>query len=169
GRRHRRRLRRAVGLGLGPRPPARHRERRARDAAAVRRHLASFRRGDRPLRRVRGARAARRLLDPESRRIMKRIVILAALAAALAACGEKAEPTASTSTAKEPFTVLLDYVPNADHAGIYAAQAARLYAKAGLDVKLQAPPDPSAPLKLLQAGKADVAISYEPELMLARD
>ncbi len=94
--------------------------------------------------------------------------MFAAVAAALTACGEKAEPQAG-SGAKEPFTVLLDYVPNADHAGIYAAQAAGLYAKAGLDVKIQAPPDPSAPLKLLQAGRADVAISYEPELMLARD
>jgi putative hydroxymethylpyrimidine transport system substrate-binding protein len=100
---------------------------------------------------------------------MKRIAILAALVAALAGCGEKAEPKPGATTAKEPFTVLLDYVPNADHAGIYAAQAAGLYAKAGLDVKIQAPPDPSAPLKLLQAGRADVAISYEPELMLARD
>ena len=44
-----------------------------------------------------------------------------------------------------------------------------MYAKAGLDVKIQAPPDPSAPLKLLQAGRADLAISYEPELLLARD
>ncbi|WP_051324234.1 ABC transporter substrate-binding protein [Candidatus Solirubrobacter pratensis] len=100
---------------------------------------------------------------------MRRIVILAAVVAAVAACGEKPEPTAGTKAPTEPFTVLLDYVPNADHAGIYAAQAAGLYAKAGLDVKIQAPPDPSAPLKLLQAGRADVAISYEPELMLARD
>jgi putative hydroxymethylpyrimidine transport system substrate-binding protein len=99
---------------------------------------------------------------------MRSLLVLAALAAALAACGEKAEPQPGAGT-KEPFTVLLDYVPNADHAGIYAAQAAGLYAKAGLDVKVQAPPDPSAPLKLLQAGRADVAISYEPELMLARD
>ena len=43
---------------------------------------------------------------------MRRIVILAALVAAVAGCGEKVEPTASTKTAKEPFTVLLDYVPN---------------------------------------------------------
>jgi putative hydroxymethylpyrimidine transport system substrate-binding protein len=99
---------------------------------------------------------------------MRKLLLAAALAAAITACGEKAEPQAGAG-AKEPFTVLLDYVPNADHAGIYAAQAAGLYAKAGLDVKIQAPPDPSAPLKLLQAGRADVAISYEPELMLARD
>ena len=100
---------------------------------------------------------------------MRKVLLLTAvLAVAFTACGEKVEPQAGAG-AKEPFTVLLDYVPNADHAGIYAAQAAGLYDKAGLNVKVQAPPDPSAPLKLLQAGKADVAISYEPELMLARD
>jgi putative hydroxymethylpyrimidine transport system substrate-binding protein len=36
-------------------------------------------------------------------------------------------------------------------------------------VKVTPPPDPSAPLKLLLAGKTDLAISYEPELLLARD
>jgi putative hydroxymethylpyrimidine transport system substrate-binding protein len=88
---------------------------------------------------------------------------------ALAGCGEKAEPTGNAPARQDPFTVMLDYFPNADHAGIYAAQAAGLYARAGLDVKIQPPPDPSAPLKLLRAGRADVAISYEPELLLARD
>ncbi len=100
---------------------------------------------------------------------MKRRLILAAVAVLLAGCGEKAEPTGNAPTRQEPYTVMLDYLPNADHAGIYAAQAAGLYAKAGLDVKIVPPPDPSAPLKLLRAGRADVAISYEPELLLARD
>ena len=36
-------------------------------------------------------------------------------------------------------------------------------------MEIQPPPDPSAPLKLLQAGRADLVISYEPELLLARD
>ena len=100
---------------------------------------------------------------------MKKRLILAAVAVLLAGCGEKAEPTGNALARQEPFTVMLDYLPNADHAGIYAAQAAGLYAKAGLDVKILPPPDPSAPLKLLRAGRADVAISYEPELLLARD
>jgi putative hydroxymethylpyrimidine transport system substrate-binding protein len=64
---------------------------------------------------------------------------------------------------------MLDYLPNADHAGLYAAQAQGDYARAGLDVTLTPPPDPSAPLRLLEAGRADLAISYEPELLLARD
>jgi putative hydroxymethylpyrimidine transport system substrate-binding protein len=88
----------------------------------------------------------------------------------LAGCGEKAEPEAGAGGGeREPFTVMLDYFPNADHAGIYAAQAAGEYEKSGLDVQIKPPPDPSAPLKLLQAGRADMAISYEPELLLARD
>ena len=64
---------------------------------------------------------------------------------------------------------MLDYFPNADHAGIYAAQATGAFERAGLDVEIQTPPDPAAPLKLLAAGRADLAISYEPELLLARD
>ncbi|MGH2943713.1 MAG: ABC transporter substrate-binding protein, partial [Solirubrobacteraceae bacterium] len=43
------------------------------------------------------------------------------------------------------------------------------FRRAGLDVRPRTPSDPSAPLKLLQAGRADLAISYEPELLLARD
>ena len=90
-----------------------------------------------------------------------------ALAAGLAACGEKSEPDGPGGT--EKLTLLLDFFPNADHAGIYQAQASGEFERAGLDVAIQAPADPSAPLKLLQAGRADVAISYEPELLLARD
>jgi putative hydroxymethylpyrimidine transport system substrate-binding protein len=94
--------------------------------------------------------------------------LLAALACALlAGCGEKEEGVAQA--APEELTVLLDYFPNADHAGLYAAQGGGDFDDAGLDVRLQAPPDPSAPLKLLAAGRADLAISYPPEVLLARD
>jgi putative hydroxymethylpyrimidine transport system substrate-binding protein len=65
--------------------------------------------------------------------------------------------------------LMLDFFPNADHAPIYAAQAAGAFKRQGLDVRIRTPPDPSAPLKLLAAGKADLAISYEPEVLRARD
>jgi putative hydroxymethylpyrimidine transport system substrate-binding protein len=97
------------------------------------------------------------------------LMLLALVLVALAGCGEKEEPSGAGSGRTEPFTVMLDYFPNADHAGIYAAQAAGEYERAGLDMKIQPPPDAAAPLKLLQAGRVDLAISYEPELLLARD
>ena len=94
---------------------------------------------------------------------------LLALVLLLAGCGEKSDSANAGAGHTEPFTVMLDYFPNADHAGIYAALASGEYERAGLDVKVVAPPDAAAPIKLLEAGRADVAISYEPEVLLARD
>jgi putative hydroxymethylpyrimidine transport system substrate-binding protein len=96
------------------------------------------------------------------------ILLAAACALAVAACGEKKESTAAPAK-REQVRLMLDFFPNADHAGIYAAQGTGAFDKAGLDVKIQTPSDPSAPLKLLAAGRVDLAISYEPELLLARD
>lgn len=98
-------------------------------------------------------------------RLLLPLAVIASLA--LAACGEKDEP--SGPPGKERVTLMLDFFPNADHAGIYQALESGEFERAGLDVRIEAPADPSAPLKLLQAGRADLAISYEPELFLARD
>jgi len=94
--------------------------------------------------------------------------VLAALSvAALSACGSK-QDTLTASGAK-PFPVVLDFFPNADHAALYAAIAHGDFRAVGLDVQPKTPADPSEPLKLLAAGRAQIAISYEPELLLARD
>ncbi|MFL5843929.1 MAG: ABC transporter substrate-binding protein [Solirubrobacteraceae bacterium] len=100
---------------------------------------------------------------------MNRILLVALVAStvALAACGEKQDPAGVPG--KERITLMLDFLPNADHAGIYEAVRSGEFEKAGLDVQIQVPGDPSSPLKLLQAGKTDLAISYEPEVFLARD
>ena len=95
-------------------------------------------------------------------------LLLASCALVLAACGEKSEPAANGGEL-EKFTVLLDYFPNADHAPLYAALGSGEYERAGLDVELVAPPDPAAPLRLLAGGRADLALTYAPELLLARD
>jgi putative hydroxymethylpyrimidine transport system substrate-binding protein len=89
------------------------------------------------------------------------------LALAFSACGEKRDVTAAAST--KPFTVMLDFFPNADHAPLYAAIAHGDFRAVGLSVQPKTPANPAEPLRLLAAGKVDMAISYEPELLLARD
>jgi putative hydroxymethylpyrimidine transport system substrate-binding protein len=88
------------------------------------------------------------------------------LAAGLAACGSKPEDTKGEP---EKLTLDLDFYPNADHAGIYMAQEEGFFKEAGLDVTIDSPSEPAAPIKDVTAGRADLAITYEPEVMLARE
>ena len=103
---------------------------------------------------------------------MKRLSLIAVAlltTLALAACGEKKESVSAANSSAQSMTLMLDWFPNADHVGIYEALANGDFSAAGLDVHVQVPSDPAAPLELLAAGKVDLAISYEPEVMLARD
>ncbi len=93
-------------------------------------------------------------------------VALLAVALGLAACGEKSEDVSGEA---QPLSLTLDFYPNPDHAGIYMAQKLGYFKEAGLDVSIHAPADASAPIKLLAAGQTDLAISYEPEVLLARE
>jgi putative hydroxymethylpyrimidine transport system substrate-binding protein len=93
--------------------------------------------------------------------------LVALVALALAGCGEKKENVQPSGSKR--VELMLDFFPNADHAPIYAAQAAGYFRQAGLDVKVRAPSDPSAPIKQVAAGRVDLAISYEPEVFRARD
>ncbi len=102
----------------------------------------------------------------------RRIPLLLAAAAitagalVLVACGEKPE---NVNGQPQPFSLTLDFYPNPDHVGIYEAQKLGYFRDAGLDVSINSPTDPSAPIKEVAAGRADLAISYEPELLLARE
>src|SRR5438270_10152087 len=97
------------------------------------------------------------------------VVLLALSVLALAACGEKKDVLSAPAGSSQSFTLMLDWVPNADHVGIYQALSEGDFAQAGLNVRVQIPTDPATPLELVAAGKVDAAISYEPEVMLARN
>ena len=64
---------------------------------------------------------------------------------------------------------MLDYLPTPTTRASTRRRPPACTRRPAWTVKIEAPPDPAAPLKLLRAGRADVAISYEPELLLARD
>ena len=70
----------------------------------------------------------------------------------------------SPAKAAEDLTVLLDWFVNPDHAPLVIAKEKGYFLEAGLDVTLIAPADPNDPPKLVAAGQAPLAISYQPQL-----
>ncbi|MEP5759919.1 MAG: ABC transporter substrate-binding protein [Litoreibacter sp.] len=68
--------------------------------------------------------------------------------------------------AEDQMTLLLDWFVNPDHGPVIIAQEKGYFADVDLDVEVIAPADPSDPPKLVAAGKADLAISYQPQLHL---
>lgn len=73
------------------------------------------------------------------------------------------------ATAADKMTVLLDWFVNPDHAPLVVAKEKGYFRDAGLDVTLVAPADPNDPPKLVAAGKAELAVSYQPQLHLQVD
>jgi putative hydroxymethylpyrimidine transport system substrate-binding protein len=104
------------------------------------------------------------VLKSKATLLLAALVVAAALV--LVACGEKSENVTGKT---EPFSLILDFYPNPDHVGIYEAQKLGYFRDAGLDVSITSPTDPAAPIKEVAAGRADLAISYEPEVLLARE
>jgi putative hydroxymethylpyrimidine transport system substrate-binding protein len=96
-------------------------------------------------------------------------VLGATLTLGLAACGNGGDATTGSASNPQPFTLDLDWYVNPDHAGIYSALDQGYFKQSGLDVQPQVPSDPSAPIKEVAAGRADLAVSYEPEVLLAQD
>lgn len=74
--------------------------------------------------------------------------------------------SASQAAAADKMSVLLDWFVNPDHAPLVIAKQGGFFEKHGLDVELIAPADPSAPPRLVAAGQADIAVTYQPDMML---
>ena len=92
--------------------------------------------------------------------------LLAAVLAALApaGCGDGAEPGAP-----EGATLVLDFQPNAVHAGLYAAKAGGYFADEDLELKIQEPSSSADGAKLLEAGRTDFAILDINDFGIARE
>lgn len=102
---------------------------------------------------------------------MKKIflIMISLMLLVISACGKgESENASSTSGKLQKVTLMLDWYPNAVHSFLYAAKEKGYFAEQGLDVEIQMPADTNDPLKLVAADKIDMALSYQPQVLVAR-
>jgi len=89
-----------------------------------------------------------------------RSALVSALAAGclLSACG---------GTTTRSASLMLDFTPNAAHAGIYSAVARGYDRQAGIRLRVIPPPSPADSIKLLEAGKVDFSVLDIHDLAIA--
>ena len=93
-----------------------------------------------------------------------RLAVLLCLAVLAAGCG-----AGGTDRPNEDASLLLDFTPNAVHAGIYLATERDYDGAEGVNLKVRAPGASTDALKLLEAGRVDMAILDIHDLALARE
>ncbi|MBB1040345.1 MULTISPECIES: ABC transporter substrate-binding protein [unclassified Dietzia] len=101
---------------------------------------------------------------------VRMLAIAAAAAVALTGCqaaSDDAEP--DTTAAAAPVSVLLDWSPNPDHVALYTAQQTGAYDDAGVDVTFMTPANTADAAREVSLGRADLAISYEPDTLIAAE
>jgi len=67
--------------------------------------------------------------------------------------------------AEKNIVVILDWFENPNHAPLFVAKDNGYFKEQGLSVKLVGPANPSDPPKLVAANKAEIAITYQPQLI----
>lgn len=70
---------------------------------------------------------------------------------------------------RESVSLALDWYPNANHAGIYMAQANGYFEDAGLDVEIFVPADPTTVLQTVGAGRDTFGVTYHNDVLQARE
>ena len=83
-------------------------------------------------------------------------------------------PTDSPTPTAEPIelievSIALDWFPWSNHSGLFIAQERGYFEEQGLKVNIYVPGDPSTVLQTVAAGRDDFGISYQPELLIARE
>ncbi len=91
--------------------------------------------------------------------MFRRSFLALGLAAALA--------SPAAAQAPQRLRVVLDWFVNPDHGPLFVAQELGYFREAGLEVELIPPSDPADPPRLVAAGRADLAITYHPQLVVA--
>jgi len=94
--------------------------------------------------------------------ILLSVLLLVGMLAA--ACGGDDEPEELIDV-----SLALDWFPWSNHSGLYVAQERGYFEDEGLNVNIYVPGDPSTVLQTVGSGRDDFGISYQPELLIARE
>lgn len=100
-------------------------------------------------------------------------IIFCSLFLLLSACsgGNNNQSSTNQNNGKglQKVTLMLDWYPNAVHSFLYTALEKGYFKEQGLDVKIEMPADTNDPLKMVAANQVDIGITYEPDVVIARD
>ena len=94
------------------------------------------------------------------------MLLLLVLAVALGGCGG-ASPDGGGGSSEG--TLVLDFTPNAVHAGIFTALEREFDAAEGLDLRVRTPSASTDSVRLLESGRAELAILSISDLAIARE
>jgi NitT/TauT family transport system substrate-binding protein/putative hydroxymethylpyrimidine transport system substrate-binding protein len=97
--------------------------------------------------------------------------LIAAVALGLGGCGSTGGPKLLPGALARPTkaTLILDFTPNAVHAGIYRALAAGYYRRENIELQVVAPSATVEPLSLVSAGRAQFGLADGSDVATAID
>jgi ABC-type nitrate/sulfonate/bicarbonate transport system substrate-binding protein len=93
--------------------------------------------------------------------MMKNIITLVLICIGLGACAKNAAD--GKTDGNEQIRIVLDWTPNTNHTGIYAAREKGYFAEEGIELSILMPPEDGAIL-LLASGKAEFAVDFQESL-----
>ncbi|MBT2696223.1 ABC transporter substrate-binding protein [Bacillus sp. ISL-40] len=100
------------------------------------------------------------------------LIMVSLLLLLLSACGKNNEKESDKTTGAadklQKVSLMLDWYPNAVHSFLFVAEEKGYFKEQGLDVDIQMPADTNDPLKLVAANQIDMALSYQPQVLVAR-
>lgn len=100
---------------------------------------------------------------------LKRLVLAITLLCGLSILGIACNANDSTDVELIPVSIALDWFPWANHSGLYVAKERGYFQEEGLDVNIYVPGDPSTVLQTVAAGQDDFGISYQTDVLIARE
>ena len=96
------------------------------------------------------------------------VLLAATMTAGLTACGSASEGSTEAKKELTKITFCLDWTPNTNHTGIYAARDLGYYEDAGLDVEIVQPPEDGA-ATMCASGQAQFAVEFQDTMAASLD